>query len=282
MEGRHEGHPEGARVRRARGSTGSTQVVVASAAVVLVLLVGVLVWQRPWEGGPPVALVGDSIFAMSKSALNDELRSDWDVRTEATPGITTVGQVGPIRRDTLIQAKGREYTLKDFLVDDQDARDFEGGVFATLYLAPYNYHRIHTPLAGEITGYSYIPGHLWPVNAAGVAEIDKLFAVNERLITFLQTNAGKVAVVKVGATCVGRIRALYDDVVTNSGRPPAFSRVRYPKPIQIDKAAECGIFEMGSTVILLFEKNRVSLTPNITTGSPIRLGQPLARVISQR
>lgn len=95
MEGREHENPEGRRGRRARGTTGSTQVVVASAAVVVVLLVGVLVWQRPWEGGPPVALVGDSIFAMSKSALSDKLRSDWDVRTEATPGITTVGQVGP-------------------------------------------------------------------------------------------------------------------------------------------------------------------------------------------
>jgi phosphatidylserine decarboxylase len=206
---------------------------------------------------------------------------DPDPSMVCSPVDGTVGQVGPIRNGTLIQAKGREYTLKDFLVDEEDAKDFEGGVFATLYLAPYNYHRIHTPLGGEITGYAYVPGHLWPVNAAGVAKIDKLFAVNERLITYQQTAAGKVAVAKVGATCVGRIRALYDDVVTNSGRPPSFMRVRYSKPMPVDKAAECGVFEMGSTVILLFQRNRVALTSNITTGSPIRLGQPLAQVISQ-
>jgi phosphatidylserine decarboxylase len=206
---------------------------------------------------------------------------DPDPSMACSPVDGTVGQVGPIRNGTLIQAKGREYTVKDFVVDEQDARDYEGGTFATLYLAPYNYHRIHTPLAGDINGYAYIPGHLWPVNAAGVAEIDKLFAVNERLITYLETAAGKVAVAKVGATCVGRIRALYDDVVTNDGRPAAFKRVRYDRPYHVDKGAECGIFEMGSTVILLFQKNRVALTPNIVSGAPIRLGQPLARVISQ-
>lgn len=209
----------------------------------------------------------------------DARRIDERASIAVCPVDGAVGQVGNIDGRTLLQAKGREYTLDELLVDKQDAADFEGGVFATLYLAPYNYHRIHVPLAGEITGWSYVPGHLWPVNAAGVAKIDKLFAVNERLTTFVDTSAGKVALVKVGATCVGRIRATYDDVVTNNGGERAFKRVRFDKPLDVAKAGECGVFEMGSTVIALFQKGRVKLDPSIVPGTIIRLGQPLAQVL---
>lgn len=189
-----------------------------------------------------------------------------------------VGQVGPITDGQLVQAKGRTFSVRDLLVDEDDARDFEGGTFATLYLAPYNYHRIHTPIAGRITGYSYVPGHLWPVNTAGVAHVDKLFAVNERLITYLDTAAGRVALVKVGATCVGRIRALYDDVVTNTGGRPQFRRVRYDSPIDIGKGDECAVFEMGSTVIALFQPGRIDIDPAIVPGATIRMGQSLGSI----
>jgi phosphatidylserine decarboxylase len=189
----------------------------------------------------------------------------------------TVGQVGSIENGTLIQAKGRLYGLSDFLVDPDDTAAYASGTYATLYLAPRNYHRIHSPIAGRITGYCYVPGHLWPVNEKGVAEIDRLFAVNERLITHLETAAGRVAVAKVGATCVGRIRATYDDVVTNDRKMP-YRRVRYEEPIGIAKGDECGVFEMGSTVIVLFQQGRAVLAPEIIPGAPIRLGQALARV----
>jgi len=204
-----------------------------------------------------------------------EAGDEWAV----SPVDGRVGQAGPIEDRTLIQAKGRYFTLDELLVDRADADDYAGGTFATLYLAPYNYHRIHVPQAGGITGWSYVPGHLWPVNTKGVAEIDKLFAVNERLITHLDSPAGKVALVKVGATCVGRIRATYDDVVTNAGRK-AFQRVRFDAPIAVSRADECGIFEMGSTVIVLFQRGRAQLHPDITPGQVIRLGQPLARIAS--
>lgn len=189
----------------------------------------------------------------------------------------TIGQLGTIENGTLVQAKGRLYTLAEFLVDPEDTKAYEGGTYATLYLAPYNYHRIHTPLAGRITGFSHIPGHLWPVNAKGVAEIDRLFAVNERLITHLETQAGRVAVAKVGATCVGRIRATYDDLITNNG-PAEYRRVRYDAPIDIGRGDECGVFEMGSTVILLFQKGRLALEAGLAPGQPIRMGQALGRI----
>jgi phosphatidylserine decarboxylase len=186
------------------------------------------------------------------------------------------GVLGTITGGTLIQAKGRTYPLKDFVVDPEDAARFEGGTYATLYLAPGNYHRIHFPLAGKVTGYAYVPGHLWPVNKYGVSEIDRLFAVNERLITYEETAAGMIAIVKVGATCVGRIRLSYDDIVTNDAKRP-YARVKFDEPFQVEKGGECGVFEMGSTVILLFEPGRVELDAGLTPGTPVRMGQPLGR-----
>ena len=194
----------------------------------------------------------------------------------------TVGESGSIAGGTLVQVKGKRYTTAELLADAADAREYEGGSFVTLYLAPSDYHRVHAPLAGRITGYTYVPGHLWPVNEKGVAEIDRLFAVNERLITHLETAYGKVALVKVGATCVGRIRATYDDVVTNSGRARGLRRVRYDRPFELQKGAECGVFEMGSTVIVLFQARRAALDPGVRLGAKIRLGRPLARMTLAR
>src|SRR5438067_3657785 len=109
----------------------------------------------------------------------------------------TVGEVGDIVEGKLLQAKGRHYTLAELLGGpsaEDDARPFAGGSFVTIYLAPYNYHRIHAPLGGRITGYANVPGTLWPVNAAGVRNVDGFFCVNERLTSFLQTPPGASAV----------------------------------------------------------------------------------------
>ncbi len=209
-----------------------------------------------------------------KSGLRPVAPGD-DVAVSPVDG--TVGEAGSIAGETLVQAKGRRYTLAELLSDPNDARDYEGGTFATLYLAPGDYHRIHAPLGGRITGYTYVPGHLWPVNASGVQEIDRLFAVNERLVTHFETNAGKVALVQVGATCVGRIRATFDDVVTNTARDRALRRVRYEQPFDVAKGVECGVFEMGSTVIALFQQGRATLDGALVPGAPVRLGQPLAK-----
>src|SRR5919198_5039077 len=144
-------------------------------------------------------------------------------------------------------AKGVSFPLEKLLADPERAGRFVGGGYATLYLAPRDYHRIHAPLAGRITGYSYIPGELWPVNRASVRLQEKLFCLNERLTTYLETRAGELAVVKVGATCVARIRAAYDDLVTHTGGRATVHR--YERPIPVAKGAELGVFEMGSTVI---------------------------------
>ncbi|MEN9798022.1 MAG: phosphatidylserine decarboxylase [Pseudomonadota bacterium] len=182
-----------------------------------------------------------------------------------------VSQLGYALEGKLVQAKGITYTAGQLLGDAAAAAPFEGGAWATIYLAPRDYHRIHSPLGGEVEGYGYIPGEFWPVNAASVALVDALFCVNERLVTYLRTPAGRVAVVKVGATNVSRIRATYDDVITHTDQPG--KQHRYGKAIPVEKGGELGVFEMGSTVILLFEKGRVTWDAQLKPDQVVRMGE---------
>ena len=189
----------------------------------------------------------------------------------------TLGELGEIVDARLYQAKGKHYTLSELIGGpnaEEDARQFAGGAFCTIYLAPYNYHRIHAPLEGDITGYVNVPGKLWPVNPVGVRNVEKLFCINERLTTFLRTPRGPCAVVAVGATNVGRIRAVYDDVVTNAKRTRRPARKIYEQPVKVEKGGELAIFEMGSTVVVLFAPG-VKLADRLKPGLRIRLGEPL-------
>jgi phosphatidylserine decarboxylase len=189
----------------------------------------------------------------------------------------TVGELGDIVDSRLYQAKGKHYTLAELIGGpsaEEDAREFAGGSFCTIYLAPCNYHRIHAPLGGSIKGYVNMPGQLWPVNPLGLRNVEKLFCVNERLTTFLSTVRGPCGVVAVGATNVGRIRALYDDVVTNARRTRQPARKIYEQPIRIGKGDELAVFEMGSTVVVLFAPG-VKLASGLRPGASIRLGEPL-------
>jgi len=189
----------------------------------------------------------------------------------------TVGELGDIVESRLYQAKDKHYTLAELIggpAAEEDARQFAGGVFCTIYLAPHNYHRIHAPLGGRIAGFVNMPGQLWPVNPVGVRNVDKLFCVNERLSTFLVTPRGPCGVVAVGATNVGRIRAAYDDVVTNARRTRKAQRRMYEEPIAVAKGGELAVFEMGSTVVLLFAPG-VKLSERLQPGLPIKLGEAL-------
>jgi phosphatidylserine decarboxylase len=188
-----------------------------------------------------------------------------------------VSQVGYSDNGRCLQAKGIEYTVDELLGDKDAAAPFHGGAWTTLYLSPRDYHRIHSPLAGTITGYAYIPGEFWPVNPASVKNKQSLFCVNERLVTYLDTAAGKCAVVKVGATCVSRIKAEYDEVLTHTGKPGKVHR--YEKPLPVDKAGELGRFEMGSTVILLFEPKRVKWDESLQPEAVVRMGRRIGEIV---
>jgi phosphatidylserine decarboxylase len=198
-------------------------------------------------------------------------------RVPVSPVDGTVGEVGDIVEGRLLQAKGKHYTLAGLFGGpraEQDAQRFSGGGFVTIYLAPCDYHRIHAPLGGSITGYINVPGTLWPVTPIGVRNVEQLFCVNERLTTFLDTPRGPCAVVAVGAMNVGRIRAVYDDVVTNARRTRAVQRKEYEKPIPVAKGSELAIFEMGSTVVVVFGPG-VKLAGDVVPGRAIKLGEGL-------
>src|SRR5574341_877392 len=144
----------------------------------------------------------------------------------------------------------------------------------TLYLSPRDYHRIHFPLGGRVTGWRYAPGRLWPVNPASVRTVPSLFAINERLVVHLDTPLGGCAVVAVGATVVGRVRASFDASVPPTNLPGAvMQHARYAEPIPVEKGGELGAFEMGSTVVLLFERGRAVL--RLEQGQRVKVGEAI-------
>ena len=183
----------------------------------------------------------------------------------------------------LIQAKGKYYTLKDLLRDEAMAKRFEGGAFATIYLAPFNYHRIHSPVKGELVDAAYCPGTLWPVNVGSVERVEGLFCINERLTSRIRLEDGsEILVVKVGATNVGRIGVVYsEELLVNAGKLPRdckrFDWVPSTK-VTFEKGGELGRFEMGSTVILVVDKKIHERHPELFTsrlGQAVKVGEAL-------
>lgn len=204
-----------------------------------------------------------------------------DPREAGSPVDGIIGQSGPIRDGTLVQAKGRTYSAADLIGDAEEARRYHAGAFLTLYLSPRHYHRIHAPCSGDITSARYVPGALLPVNAPAVLHVDRLFPRNERLLCTIDGALGRVAVVAVGAYNVGRISADFDPAwksgaegwVTNR-RDAAIEGRRYEPPIRVTRGDEIMAFHLGSTVVLLFEPG-VTLGP-LQPAAEIRLGAPIA------
>jgi phosphatidylserine decarboxylase len=187
-----------------------------------------------------------------------------------------VSEAGLATGGRMIQAKGIDYSVSALLGDAGLGARFDGGAWTTLYLSPQDYHRIHFPLGGAITGWRYIPGELWPVNAASVGNVPGLFTVNERLVTLLDSPLGLTAIVAVGATVVGRVRAAYDPAVPLTDRPgAAVQRGDYEPARPVLKGDELGAFEMGSTVILVFEPGRVTLSGRLVPGARVRVGEAI-------
>ncbi len=184
-----------------------------------------------------------------------------------------ISQMGAIDSGRCLQAKGIWFSVDQLLGDARVALEFEQGSFITIYLSPRDYHRFHAPLDAKVTGYHYLPGEFWPVNPSSVRTKEALFAINERLVVNLETVMGKIAYIAVGATCVSRIQAAFDDVTTHSGGKR--TQVSYSKPLSLEKGAEVGLFEMGSTVILLFQKNRMHFDTQLKAETNLQLGQRL-------
>jgi len=199
-----------------------------------------------------------------------------DPHAIACPVDGTVSEAGQIDGDRLLQAKGRYYSLTELLAARAWAKDFDGGCFATLYLAPYNYHRVHMPLRGRLHETVFVPGRLFSVNAATASLVPRLFARNERVVTLFDTAFGQVALIMVGALNVGSIATVWAGDIT-----PAAKRSVTTLPssdVALDKGEEMGRFNMGSTVILLFQRDRASWNADLTAGARIKLGQSLGRL----
>lgn len=183
---------------------------------------------------------------------------------------------GTVTKGMMIQAKGFEYKIEEFLCSDEWASTFEEGQYFTYYLCPTDYHHIHSPVSGDIVQAHLIPGELWPVNDWSVTHNKSLFARNERLVTYIQTNRGVCALVMVGATVVGKMTTTYDSaLLSNQDRKPV-TKV-YSPARKIEKGARLGTFHMGSTVIMVYPKDFMRLKMKNPEGAT-RLGQTLGFV----
>ncbi len=185
----------------------------------------------------------------------------------------TVSQAGPIRSDAILQAKGRDYSALELLGGDKAmAAEFADGRFATIYLAPYDYHRMHMPLDARLVRMVHVPGRLFSVAEWTVQEIPRLFARNERLVCYFETAAGPLAMVLVGAINVSAIETVWSGQVVPP-RARKISEFDYSHTHKtIAKGDEMGRFNMGSTVILLTGAN-VEWLPHIKNGYKIKMGQ---------
>ena len=213
-------------------------------------------------------------------ALKPDARPlDPDPAAILCPVDGTISQIGTIEAGRLIQAKGRDYSVESLLaLAPGEPHPFEGGRFATIYLSPRDYHRIHMPLDGRLDQMVHVPGQLFSVNAVTAAGVPDLFARNERLVCRFETEAGPMALILVGAIFVGGIETVWAGEVTppHSGLEP--KRWDYEvdeQCVRLERGEEMGRFNLGSTVILLLPPGQAEWESGLAPGDGVRLGQRL-------
>lgn len=229
------------------------------------------------EQGPEAYPSVNAFFTrrLKEGARSVPRRLDTELVSPADGRLSTFGK---ITHETLVQAKGRHYRLVDLLDSGRDAHPFSNGHWATVYLSPRDYHRVHSPVNGQATKVSYIPGHLFPVNPLAVANVDQLFAVNERLVTLIDQPAmGDVGVVMVGATCVGKMSLAFHDLTTN-GRFRRREEIDLGEGIAMKAGSELGMFNLGSTVVLLIGSEGFRFRKDLTQGMSLKVGDLLGSV----
>lgn len=188
-----------------------------------------------------------------------------------------ISQMGSIEGHTLLQAKGKTYTLQELLADDSEKVDlFRSGDFITLYLAPQDYHRVHMPLAGTLQHVTYVPGSLFSVNARNTRRIKRLFTRNERAISVFETDIGPMAIVQVGAFLVGNIGTVWQGTIMPASNRPKIDHWTYHgQNYYLDQTKEMGYFKFGSTVILLVPKGQICWDTSLHIGKKLWYGQAL-------
>ena len=192
-----------------------------------------------------------------------------------------ISQCGPIAGDQIFQAKGHHYSSRALVGGDaQLAAQFDDGAFATLYLSPKDYHRIHMPCAGTLRRMIHVPGELFSVNPLTARGVPGLFARNERVVCVFDSAHGPFVLALVGATIVGSMATVWHGVV-NPPRPGTVREWTYAgDQVVLDRGAEMGRFLLGSTVVLLFPKNTLRFNPQWVPGGAIRMGQAMGEVVA--
>ena len=216
--------------------------------------------------------------------LRDDVRPlNTDPNVLVMPADGVISQLGAIEDDKILQAKGHNYTLEALLAGNYQMADlFRNGSFATTYLSPRDYHRVHMPCNGILREMIYVPGDLYSVNPLTARNIPNLFARNERVICYFDTEFGPMAQILVGATIVGSIETAWSGTVTPP-REGVIKRWSFPGAdaegaVVLLKGQEMGRFKLGSTVINLFAPGRIKLAESLEAESKTRLGQPMAKI----
>lgn len=205
---------------------------------------------------------------------------DQSANTIISPVDGAVSAAGTIDKEMLIQAKGMRYSLEDLLATDlPEARAFHEGRFATIYLAPFNYHRIHAPLAATLRAVRYVPGDLFSVNAVTAKIVPCLFSRNERLVCHFVTDAGPFVVILVGAMNVGSISTPWTGEIRprKSGVVVDYDLSNSTVSTRVAKGDLLGWFNMGSTVIMLMPNGHGEWSETLTTGTTVKMGEVIGR-----
>lgn len=195
----------------------------------------------------------------------------------ASPVDGTISQYGKIKQGQIIQAKGHSYSVAELLAEQNEQHTlFNNGQFITIYLSPRDYHRIHNPLDAQLYEQRYIPGRLYSVAPFTVKTLRGIFARNERVVTLFNTPFGKVAVIMVGAINVAAIETVWDGLITPPTKKQVQQKTYDNETLTFNKGDELGRFNMGSTVILLFENPDLIWGNHIALENSIQMGQCLA------
>jgi phosphatidylserine decarboxylase len=232
------------------------------------------------EAAQPDANAYPTFNAFFTRALKPGARvPDPDPRALLMPADGRISQCGKIEAGRIFQAKGRSFTAAELLGDAEAAKPFHDGLFATVYLSPKDYHRVHMPWTGTLRETVHVPGRLFSVGTAAVATVPRLFARNERLVCHFDTDFGPMASVMVGALLVSGVETVWSGVEIPRYGGTITRKDWRGKGIVLEKFAEMARFNYGSTVILLLPPGVAELSPKLVAESSVRLGQALARRI---
>lgn len=220
----------------------------------------------------------------TRSLVDGARPIDSAANTIISPVDGSVSAAGSIDSDMLFQSKGKYYSLSDLLMTDiKDAERFRNGQFATLYLAPHNYHRVHCPVSASLTAARHVPGALYSVNESTVSLLPNLFTRNERLIFHFKNEAGPLILIFVGALHVGSISTPWTGQLRpcRKGVVQDIDILKNDQPTEVRKGDLIGWFNMGSTVIVLFPPGPCELDSGLAAGANVRMGQPIGRLVRE-